>query len=109
MLSSALMTTDVKGWCFSERRRKRKKNGTRTKRRRMKTQGFVRFSDTGSDKETKAEVVVCWQNEDDDWQENEELRAIEGLEGELVAPAGKTGLHRVKPPFVSLLLQELLP
>lgn len=22
------------------------------------------------------------QNEDDDWQENEELRAIEGLEGE---------------------------
>lgn len=28
-------------------------------------------------------MIFCHvQNEDDDWQENEELRAIEGLEGE---------------------------
>lgn len=26
--------------------------------------------------------LSCVQNEEDDWQENEELRAIEGLEGE---------------------------
>lgn len=35
--------------------------------------------------------IICppVQNEDDDWQENEELRAIEGLEGEPY-----TGAHR---------------
>lgn len=35
------------------------------------------------------------QNEDDDWQENEELRAIEGLEGEPDGGpmGGPTGAH----------------
>uniref|UniRef100_A0A8D3CW80 Voltage-dependent L-type calcium channel subunit alpha n=1 Tax=Scophthalmus maximus TaxID=52904 RepID=A0A8D3CW80_SCOMX len=34
--------------------------------------------------ETVCDVSSCLQNDEDDWQENEELRAIEGLEG--VAP-----------------------
>lgn len=28
-----------------------------------------------------ADLLSCVQNDEDDWQENEELRAIEGLEG----------------------------
>lgn len=32
--------------------------------------------------EVTADILSREQNEDDDWQENEELRVIEGLEGE---------------------------
>ena len=55
--------------------------------------------------------MFCVQNDEDDWQENEELRAIEGLEGECGPlqdkQRNKTTADHLTPSS-SALTQELL-
>lgn len=61
----------------------------RMKRKRMKMQGYrlvffplqIYIKKKKIPKINSTFFLSCVQNEEDDWQENEELRAIEGLEG----------------------------